>query len=315
MTRALLTVGSLAAGELGKLVDLADELKAGRPAPGQAGRAARTDLRGVAVALLFASPTPVRAAFEVAVAEVGGTAVVVADAALPAGDGEELTDAVRTLSCYAGALVVRTPAQSRLERVAAASAVPVLNAGSSFADPCQAVADLQTIREYKGGLDGLKLAYLGDGTGVANSLLRAGTMAGMHVAIASPPGYEPIPQVVDSAKQIAHETGATVEITTNPLEAARGADVVYTDAWVRPGGEAERDARMLIFRPFQVGYHVMEAARPDAIVMHPLPATRGAEIAADVLDGQQSVVWTQAANRLHSHKALLLFLLDRARGA
>lgn len=315
MNRTVLTVEALTPADFTKLLDLADELKAGRRRRAGDRAALRDDLRGLAVGLLFERPeASVQASFTVAAAELGGTPVALAPGCLPPGSGDALADACRLLSAPLHALVAGTGAQSRLEAVAAACDVPVLNAGSDFADPCQALADLQTVREYKGGLRGLKLAYLGDGSGVANSLLRAGALAGMHVALACPPGYEPIPQVVESARTIAAGSGGTVEVTANPLAAARAADVVYTTAWVGPRDESERQARLLIFRPFQVGYHVMEAARPDAIVMHPLPARRGDEVAADVLDGQQSVVWSQAANRLHAQKALLLFLLDAAGG-
>jgi ornithine carbamoyltransferase len=249
--------------------------------------------------------------FEVGIAELGAQPVVLNAGDLQLGRGETVEDTARVLSRYLHALVVRTFAQSRLEALASAGTIPVINALSDFAHPCQALADLQTIREYKGGLQGLKLAYLGDGNNVANSLLRAGAMVGMHVAVGSPPGYEPIPQVIGIARQLAAETGGQVTVTADALQAARDADVVYTDVWASMGQEGQHDARMLMFRPFQVGYHVVEAARPDAIVMHCLPAHRGEEIAADVIDGQQSVVWTQAENRLHAQKALLLFLLGQ----
>lgn len=300
--RDYLTVDALSVAELAKVLDLADELKADRRG--------RDDLAGLSIGMLFEKPsTRTRVSFEVGVNELGAHPVVLSGSDLQLGRGETVEDTARVLSGYLHALVVRTFAQSRLEALAAAGAIPVINALSDFAHPCQALADLQTVREYKGSLAGVKLAYLGDGNNVAHSLLCAGAMAGMRVAAACPPGYEPIPQVVELARHTAAQTGGSVQVTSDPLKAARDADVVYTDVWVSMGQESERDARLLMFRPFQVGYHVMEAARPDAIVMHCLPAHRGEEIAADVIDGQQSVVWAQAENRLHSQKALLLFLL------
>ena len=302
MKRDYLTVDALSGEELAKLLDLADELKADRRQ--------RHDLDGRSVGMVFEKPsTRTRVSFEVAIAELGGHAVVLNAADLQLGRGETVEDTARVLSGYLHALVVRTFAQSRLEALAAAGSIPVVNALSDFSHPCQALADLQTIREYKGRLQGLRLAYLGDGNNVAHSLLKAGALAGLHVTVGCPAGYEPIPQVVQHAERLADATGARVRVTSDPLEAARDADVVYTDVWASMGQEAQQEARRLMFRPFQVGDPVLQVARPDAIVMHCLPAHRGEEITAEVLDGQQSVVWTQAENRLHAQKALLLFLL------
>jgi len=304
--RDYLTVDALSIPELFKTLDLADELKAERAR----GPAIRDDLAGRTLGMILEKPsTRTRVSFEVAIHELGGHVVV-----LPVGDlqlsrGETIEDTARVLSRYLHALIVRTHQQSRLEALAAAGTIPVINALSDFSHPCQALADLQTIREYKGTLGGLKLAYLGDGNNVAHSLLQAGAMTSMHIAVGSPPGYEPIPQVVEAARRVATETGGSVTVTADPLAAARDADIIYTDVWASMGQEAEHVARALMFGPFQVGYHVMEAARPDAIVMHCLPAHRDEEIAAEVIDGQQSVVWTQAENRLHTQKALLLLLL------
>jgi ornithine carbamoyltransferase len=317
--RDYLTVDALSSAELVKVLDLADELKAERRASQERPATAEltaadhsNDLAGRSIGMIFEKPsTRTRVSFEVGITELGATPVVLNASELQLGRGETVEDTARVLSRYLHALVVRTFAQSRLEALASAGTIPVINALSDFSHPCQALADLQTIREYKGGLQGLKLAYLGDGNNVANSLLCAGAMVGMHVAVGSPPGYEPIPQVVGIARQLAAETGGQVTVTADALQAARDADVVYTDVWASMGQEGQHDARMLMFRPFQVGYHVVEAARPDAIVMHCLPAHRGEEIAGDVIDGQQSVVWTQAENRLHAQKALLLFLLGQ----
>jgi ornithine carbamoyltransferase len=300
--RDYLTVDSLTSQELGKILDLAEELKRDRRQ--------RDDLAGKSVAMIFEKPsTRTRISFEVAISELGGHPVILNASELQLGRGETVEDTARVLSRYVHAVVVRTFAQSRLETLASAGSIPVINALSDFAHPCQALADLQTIREHRGALAGLKLAYLGDGNNVAHSLLKAGALAGMHVALGSPAGYEPIPQVVDLAESLAAESGGRVTCTSDPLEAAADADVVYTDVWASMGQEGEAGMRTMLFRPFQVNAHVMEAAKPDALVMHCLPAHRGEEISAEVIDGPNSVVFDQAENRLHSQKALLLFLL------
>ena len=300
--RDFLTVDALSSAELSKVLDLADEVKADRRP--------RSDLAGRSIGMIFEKPsTRTRISFEVAITELGGSPVVLNASELQLGRGETVEDTARVLSRYLHAVVVRTFAQSRLETLAAAGSIPVINALSDFTHPCQALADLQTIRERRGTLAGLKVAYFGDGNNVAHSLLKAGAMAGMHVAIAAPAGYEPIPQVVDTAKEIASSTGSTISVTTDPIEAATDADVLYTDVWASMGQEGEAAARTMLFRPFQVNAHVLESAQPDALVMHCLPAHRGEEIAADLIDGPNSVVFDQAENRLHSQKALLLFLL------
>ena len=300
--RDYLTVDALSSEELAKVLDVADELKRDRRP--------RNDLAGKSIGMIFEKPsTRTRVSFEVGIAELGAHAVVLNATELQLGRGETVEDTAKVLSRYLHALVVRTFAQSRLETLASAGSIPVINALSDFSHPCQVLADLQTIREHRGTLAGLKLAYFGDGNNVAHSLLKAGALAGMHVAVASPAGYEPIPQVVTQATQIAKRTGGAITCTSDPLEAAADADVVYTDVWASMGQEGEASARMMLFRPFQVNSHVMGSAKPDALVMHCLPAHRGEEIAAAEIDGPNSVVFDQAENRLHSQKALLLFLL------
>ena len=300
--RDFLTIDALSSQELSKVIDVADEVKRDRRP--------RTDLAGKTVAMIFEKPsTRTRVSFEVAISELGGHPLILNAGDLQLGRGETVEDTARVLSRYVHAVVVRTFAQSRLEALAAAGTIPVINALSDFTHPCQALADLQTIREHKGTLAGLKLAYLGDGNNVAHSLLKAGALAGMQVAVGSPAGYEPIPQVVSLATSIAAQTGGRIHCTADPLEAAAGADIVYTDVWASMGQEGEAAARTMLFRPFQVNGHVMAVAKPDALVMHCLPAHREEEISAEVIDGPNSVVFDQAENRLHSQKALLLFLL------
>ena len=304
--RHFLDVDALTAGELTALLDLADALKAER--------APRTDLAGRSVGMIFEKPsTRTRVSFDVAVAELGGHGVVLNATDLQLGRGETIEDTGRVLSRYLHALVVRTFAQSRLEALAGATTVPVVNALSDTSHPCQALADLQTVRERAGGLAGLTLAYLGDGNNVAHSLLVAGATAGMRVVVASPPAYQPDAGVAERAAALAARTGGRVLVTADPLEAATGADVVYTDVWASMGQDAQRAARMAALRPYRVDDDVLAVAHDDAIVLHCLPAHRGEEIAAEVIDGPHSAVWDQAENRLHTQKALLLFLLGVGR--
>ena len=306
MTRHFLTLQELNAAELGKLLDSADQLKAER----KAGPVRRTDLDGMAVGMLFEkSSTRTRVSFEVGIAELGARPLILDAQQMQLGRGEPLEDTARILSGYLHALVMRTYEQSRLEALATAGTIPVVNALSDFAHPCQALADLQTVRERKGALAGVKLAYLGDGNNVVHSLLEAGALAGMHVSVATPPGYAPDDAVVARSRHVAEGAGGSVTITHDAAEAAHGADVLYTDVWASMGQEDEHAARVLAFQPYQISAATLELAAPDAIVLHCLPAHRGEEITAEVLDGPHSAIWDQAENRLHAQKALLLHLL------
>jgi ornithine carbamoyltransferase len=228
------------------------------------------------------------------------------------GRGETIEDTARVMSRYCSMIVIRTFEQDKIERLAAASDVPVINALTDYAHPCQSLADLQTIREHKGGLSGLTLTYLGDGNNVAHSLMLAGTAAGMRVRVAAPAGYEPIRQVVQRANQIGEETGGAAVVMNDPIEAATGADVLYTDVWASMGQEAEEAERRGLFAAFQLDQRCVEAANDGALVMHCLPAHRGEEISAEAIDGPNSVVWDEAENRLHAQKALMAFLLEQS---
>jgi ornithine carbamoyltransferase len=301
-----LSVDDLSPKELEGLLDLAADVKA-RPEQYE-GR-----LAGRSIALIFEKPsTRTRVSFEVGVAQLGAHSVVLSSSELQLGRGETIEDTGRVLARYLDAIVLRTFEQERLEVLAEAADVPVVNSLSDFEHPCQALADLLTMRERLGALAGRTLAYLGDGNNVAHSLLLGGTKAGMHVRIATPAGFEPIPQVVQRAEEIAAEVGGGVEVTNDPVGAARGADVLYTDVWASMGREAEADERRLVFTPYQVTQALVDSAANDVIVMHCLPAHRGQEITADVIDGPRSAVWDQAENRLHTQKALLLRLFDVA---
>jgi ornithine carbamoyltransferase len=304
--RDYLSVDDLSPKELGELLDLAADVKA-RP-QAYAGR-----LAGRSIGLIFEKPsTRTRVSFEVGVVQLGAHPVVLSSSELQLGRGETIEDTGRVLSRYLDAIVLRTFEQERLEVLAGAADVPVVNSLSDFEHPCQALADLLTMRERLGALRGRTLTYLGDGNNVAHSLLLGGAKEGMRVRVATPAGFEPIPQVVQRATEIAAETGGAVEVTNDPAGAARGADVLYTDVWASMGREAEADERLLVFTPYQVTQGSVDAAADDAVVMHCLPAHRGQEIAAEVMDGPHSAVWDQAENRLHTQKALLLRLFDVA---
>ena len=265
------------------------------------------------VAVIFEKPsTRTRLSFEAGIAELGGHPIVIDARTTQLGRGETIEDTARVLSRYVAAIVIRTFGQDRIEALAAASDVPVVNALTDLAHPCQALADLQTIRERKGGLSGLTLAYLGDGNNMAHSLLLAGAAAGMRVRVAAPSGYQPIEQIVRRANAIGESTGGVATVTTDPLAAATDADVLYTDVWASMGQEDQSANRALVFSPYALDERTVEAAREDVIVLHCLPAHRGEEIAAEVLDGPHSAVWDQAENRLHAQKALLAFLLERS---
>ena len=304
MARNYLSVDDLAPGELSSILELSERLKADP--------AAYADrMRGRSVALVFEKPsTRTRVSFEVGVAELGAHPLVISSSDLQLGRGETIEDTGRVFSRYVDAIVLRTFEQERLELLASAATVPVINSLSDFEHPCQALADLFTVRERLGGLGGRTLSYLGDGNNVAHSLLLAGAKAGMRVRVAAPPGFEPIPQVVNRAAEIGSETGGTVEVLHDPMDAARDADVLYTDAWASMGQEAETDERELVFRSYQIDEKLVGTASPDVVVLHCLPAHRGMEITDEVIDGPRSAVWDQAENRLHTQKALLLFLFD-----
>jgi len=306
MQKDFLSVDDLSADELADLLSLSARVKADPSSVADA-------LTGRGIGLIFEKPsTRTRVSFEIAVTSAGGHAIVLSGTELQLGRGETIEDTGRVLSRYLDAIVLRTFEQDRLEVLAGAATVPVVNSLSDFEHPCQCLADLLTVVERRGSLEGATLAYFGDGNNVAHSLLLGGAKAGMHVRVATPPGFEPIPQVVHRAEEIAAETGGTVELTPEPLDAARDADVLYTDVWASMGQEAEADERALVFPAYQVNQKLVDVAAEDVIVLHCLPAHRGQEITAEVIDGPRSAVWDQAENRMHTQKALLLRLFGVA---
>jgi ornithine carbamoyltransferase len=306
MARDYLSVDDLSPAELGRVLDLSEALKADRGLHLHA-------LDGRSIALIFErSSTRTRVSFEVGIHELGGQALILTAEDLQLGRGETIEDTGRVLSRYVDAIVLRTFEQERLEVLAEAASVPVVNSLSDFEHPCQALADLFTIRERLGSLRGRTLTYVGDGNNVAHSLLLAGAKAGMTVRVATPPGFEPIPQVIQRAADIAAETDGTVEVTNDPHVAADGADVLYTDVWASMGQEEEAAERALVFPAFQINQKMVDLASPGVVVLHCLPAHRGQEITDEVIDGPHSAIWDQAENRLHTQKALLVFLFGLA---
>jgi ornithine carbamoyltransferase len=301
--RDFLSLADLSAKELEDLLDAADSVKK-KP------KSWNDRLAGKHVALIFEKPsTRTRVSFEVAVTGLGGDAVVLRGDELQLGRGETVEDTGRVLSRYVDAIVVRTFAQARLEELAAGASVPVINALSDHSHPCQGLADLQTVRERTGELSGVALAYLGDGNNVAHSLMFGGGLAGMNVRVACPVGYEPDAGVVERSSRIAAEHGGSVTVTSVVAEAASDAQVLYTDVWASMGKESESEERRVALERYRLDEDAVGLAADDAIVMHCLPAHRGEEISAEVLDGPRSVVWDQAENRLHTQKALLAWLL------
>ena len=267
---------------------------------------AHRPLEGLAVAVVFEKPsTRTRLSFEVGIVQLGGHPLIVDAASSQLGRGETLEDTARVLSRYVDAVVIRTFGQDRIAALAAACDVPVVNALTDSFHPCQVLADLQTVRERKGRTEGLTLTYLGDGANnMAHSLLVGGAMAGMHVRVGAPDGYLPDPAIVERAKAY----GTDVLVTTDPAEAAADADVLVTDVWVSMG-QRGAEQRLQDLRPYALDDTAVARAAADVLVLHCLPAHRGEEIAASVIDGPHAAVWDEAENRLHAQKALLARLL------
>jgi ornithine carbamoyltransferase len=307
VTRHFLRDDDLAPDELVEVLELADRMKADR--------LGQQPLAGPrAVALLFDKPsTRTRVSFSVGIAELGGYPLVIDAQSSQLGRGEPVEDTTRVLDRQCAAIVWRTFGQDRIEAMASVSRVPVVNALTDAFHPCQILADLQTVREHKKVLAGLTLTYLGDGANnMAHSYLLGGAAAGMHVRVGSPEGYDPDPAILARAQQIAAATGGSARHLTDPHAAADGADALATDTWVSMGQEGESGDRSAPFVPYAVDEAALGRAAQGAVVLHCLPAYRGKEIAAAVIDGPQSVVWDEAENRLHAQKALLTWLLERA---
>lgn len=304
MPNDLLRVSDLSSTQLHALLDVAEEMKSD---PG----GWRHQHRGKVLACFFSKPsTRTRVSLEAAAWRLGMLPVMLRRDELQAGRGETIADTARVLSSYVAAIAIRTFAHSDAEAMSDAATVPVINALTDEHHPCQALADLLTLREHFGRLEGLRVAYVGDGNNVAHSLMEAGALAGMHIAVAAPPGYEPSIPIAVRAHDIGHRIGGSVEVTSDITRAVAGADAVYTDVWVSMGEEAEQARRREELRPYQVNADVMSLAAPEAVFMHCLPAHRGEEVTAEVIDGPRSVVFAQAANRLPTEQAVIHALLS-----
>lgn len=267
-------------------------------------------LAGKTIAMVFEKPSlRTRVSFEVGMKQLGGTAIYLSQAEVGLGQREPVEDVARVLSRYVSGIVARTYSHKALEDLAASADIPVVNALSDDEHPCQALADLLTIREKKGHLDGVKLAFIGDGNNVSASLALASALAGMKFHIASPVGYALRPALVETARSWARKTGGSIETCVAPEEAVKEADVVYTDVWTSMGQESTHRQRMEAFTGYQVDKELMGLAKHDSVFMHDLPAHRGQEVDNDVIEGPQSVVFDQAENRLHAQKALLALVM------
>jgi ornithine carbamoyltransferase len=267
-------------------------------------------LQGKTIGLIFTkSSTRTRVSFEVGIYQLGGYGLFLSDRDIQIGRGEVVQDTARVLSRMVDGIMIRTSSHQDVLDLAHHSTIPVINGLTDYLHPTQVLADLMTIREHKGSWRGLKLAYIGDGNNVAHSLLNGATKMGMHITIASPDGYKPAPEIVAQAQANAAASGGSAVIVTEPAEAVAGADIVYTDVWASMGQETEAVKRQKVFAGYQVNAALMGRAHPNALVMHCLPAHRGEEITEDVIEGPQSVVFDQAENRLHAHKAIMALLI------
>lgn len=301
----LLSIADLKPTELRNILDRAADLKdkLGKGEPHEL-------LKGKTLGMIFEKPsTRTRVSFETAMTHLGGHAIYLGVGDLQLGRGETIADTARTLSRYVDVIMARLFKHGDLLELARNSRVPVINGLTDLLHPCQVLADLFTIRERKGELRGLKLAYVGDGNNVCNSLLLGCSKVGINISVATPEGYAPDAEILKQAEREAEASKTKVEVGTDPHEAVIGADVVYTDVWVSMGQEAERERRLRDFRGYQVDSKLLGDAKPDVIFMHCLPAHRGEEVAADVIDGPHSVVFDQAENRLHVQKAILAHLV------
>lgn len=305
MVKHLLSMQDLSPNEIEAILDdaagLKEKLRRGEP---------HELLQGKTLGMIFEKPSlRTRVTFETGMTQLGGHAIYLAPADIQLGKRESVPDAARNLSRWVDAVMARLFKHDIIVELARHSSVPVINGLTDLHHPCQTLGDLLTIREHKGKLRGLKLAWVGDGNNVCNSLLLGCTLVGMNISAVCPHGYEPDASVVKQAKKNAEKSGAKLELLTNPKKAVAGADVIYTDVWVSMGQEKEAKRRMRAFKGYQVNAQLLKLAKPNAIVMHCLPAHRGQEITDEVIDGPRSVVLDQAENRMHAQKALLVSLL------
>ena len=303
MQKDLLSIRDLSVYEFHQVLDLAADMKKNP-------RKYRKTLQHKILAMIFQKPSlRTRVTFEVGMLQLGGEAVYLAPSDIQMGSREGAYDIGKNLERWLDGIMIRTFAHQTAVDLAAATRIPVINALTDFSHPCQALADFLTLREHRGVLSRVKLAYVGDGNNVCHSLMFAGAKSGARVAVATPPGYEPKPEAVAAAREDGRDTDFALEITNDPAAAVRDADAVYTDVWASMGQEAEKEARARIFAPYQVNAALMAKAGPKALFMHCLPAHRGDEVTDEVIDAPTSVVYDEAENRLHAQKAVLSLLL------
>jgi ornithine carbamoyltransferase len=303
--RSFTRIAGWSTDELQTALDLADELKAER--------VRRRELRllpGRTIGLIFHKPsTRTRVAFEVGIAELGGMALFLPASELQLARGESYRDTALVLSRFLSALMIRTFAQDEVETFAEHATIPVINGLTDDAHPLQALADAMTLRERFGSLAGVRLAYVGDGNNVCNSLMRIAARFAMQFVAANPPGYEPREELVAAARADADASGGSVEVVTDPFDAVHGAQALYTDVWTSMGQDTDRDRRLRDLAPYRVDNRLLEVADEDAVVLHCLPAHADEEIAAEILYGPRCLAWEQAENRLHTHKALMALVI------
>jgi len=302
-----LTIHDISVYEFSEILDLAEKVK-DKP------QNYRKKLVHKVLAMIFEKPSlRTRMTFEVGMLQMGGEAVYLSPSDIQMGSREASVDVGKNLERWVDAIMIRTFGHSVAVDLAEASRIPVINALTELLHPCQAMADFFTLREKKGALAGLKLAYVGDGNNVCNSLLLASAKAGSQMNVATPSGYGPDPKILEQAEKDGKDTGFNYLLTDDPIDAVKDVDAVYTDVWASMGQETEKDKRKRVFAPYQVNSTLLAWAKPDAIFMHCLPAHRGEEVTDDVIDSARSVVYDQAENRLHTQKAILLLLLENTK--
>lgn len=298
-----ITIRNFTPAEVRKLIDDAIDIKAHPAKYADA-------LKGKALAMIFEKPSlRTRVTFDVGICQLGGFAIYLSPAEISLGKRESVADVARNLERMVQGIMARTFSHKVVEELAEHAHIPVINGLTDYNHPCQAMADYMTLLEVKKELAGIKLTYVGDGNNVAVSLIHGAARLGVHLALATPPGYEPNPEVVQWARTHGAETGGRIDLTHDPVEAVKDADAVYTDVWTSMGQEAESAMRLKIFRPYQVNEALFAHARPDAVFMHCLPAHRGEEVSDGVMESPRSIVFQQAENRLHVQKAIMLNLM------
>lgn len=301
----IISIHDLSTEEVNQILDTAQMLKMKQ----QIGEIYHP-LRGKTLGMIFQkASTRTRISFEVAMWQLGGYALFLSSADLQLKRGETIADTARVLSRYVDGVMIRTFAHQDVLDLARYGTVPVINGLTDLLHPCQALADLFTIREKKGGLKGVSLVYIGDGNNVAHSLMFGGAKAGMHVTVCSPSGYEPDPEITRLAREDAARTGASIEVHSDPAEAVREADILYTDVWASMGQEEEHEKRVQAFARYQINSGLLARGKEDMLIMHCLPAHRGEEITDEVIDGPRAIVFDQAENRLHVQKAILALVM------